>query len=208
MKLSFKPRQTVAVGAVATVFLLVANVAFFLNRGIEDSYYPTTYSTIYYPTDRPVILEWQEIEGGIAVPWIKLYRRVAGAELVVETGMPGTEVSVVTQVAAPAGDYAFPWPQTTVADDLGIARLRVPYPTTPPGAHIVAGELMVGEARISSTVAARRWSSSPRGSTASRGAGAGASGTRRASSRRSSPGSCACSANRSPPRSGGRSAPV
>lgn len=48
-----------------TLILLLANVAYFLNRGWEDTYYPTSYATIYYPTDRPVVREWREANGGI-----------------------------------------------------------------------------------------------------------------------------------------------
>jgi len=51
--------------AALTLVLFAANIAFFLNRDMEDSYYPTTYATIYYPTDRPVISDWKEVEGGI-----------------------------------------------------------------------------------------------------------------------------------------------
>lgn len=57
------PRKTIS--WVVTLALFLANLTYFLNRGWEDTYYPTSYATIYYPTDRPVIREWHEVEGGI-----------------------------------------------------------------------------------------------------------------------------------------------
>lgn len=38
--------------------LLIANVWYFLARDWESSYYPTTYATLYYPTDIPTIEWW------------------------------------------------------------------------------------------------------------------------------------------------------
>lgn len=48
-----------------TAILLLLNVFYFLNRNWEDSYWVTSYSTIYYPADRPIISGWAEVDGGI-----------------------------------------------------------------------------------------------------------------------------------------------
>ncbi|MEX0330406.1 MAG: transglutaminase domain-containing protein [Puniceicoccaceae bacterium] len=55
----------------ATVLLLVANIWYFLTRSWESTFYPTSYATIYYPTDRPVVTSWQEADGGVeaVVKW-------------------------------------------------------------------------------------------------------------------------------------------
>ena len=45
--------------------LFAANLVHFLTRGIEDSYYPVSYSTIYFPTDRPVVSGWQVVDEGL-----------------------------------------------------------------------------------------------------------------------------------------------
>ena len=42
---------------ILALILFAANLAHFLTRGWEDSFYPASYSTIYFPTDRPVIEE-------------------------------------------------------------------------------------------------------------------------------------------------------
>lgn len=48
-----------------TLLLLAANVWYFLGRSWEDSFFPASYSTIYYPTDTPVIRGWYENPGRI-----------------------------------------------------------------------------------------------------------------------------------------------
>ena len=49
----------------ATIVLFVANLGHFLTRPWEASFYQVSYSTIYFPTDRPVVTSWQEVEGGL-----------------------------------------------------------------------------------------------------------------------------------------------
>jgi hypothetical protein len=50
---------------IATTGLLVANLVHFLTRPYEASFYPSSYSTMYFPTDRPVVTGWQEVDGGV-----------------------------------------------------------------------------------------------------------------------------------------------
>lgn len=47
------------------LLLLAANLTHFLTRSWEASFYQTSYSTIYIPTDIPVVRDWVEVEGGI-----------------------------------------------------------------------------------------------------------------------------------------------
>jgi hypothetical protein len=56
---------------IVAVLLFVGNVMHFLTRPYEASFYQTSYATIYFPTDRPVVEEWREVEGGIeaVVKW-------------------------------------------------------------------------------------------------------------------------------------------
>jgi transglutaminase-like putative cysteine protease len=57
-------RHTLIVRLAAALFLLllVANVAVFLDREWESSFFPTSYATLYYPLDVPTIREWKVIE--------------------------------------------------------------------------------------------------------------------------------------------------
>lgn len=50
---------------ILTLVFLLLNIAYFFSRAWEDSYYPVSYATIYYPKDRPVIRKWKVVSGGI-----------------------------------------------------------------------------------------------------------------------------------------------
>lgn len=49
-----------------TLVLLGANLWYFFGRSWEDSFFPASYSTIYYPTDMPVIKGWHQDGGELA----------------------------------------------------------------------------------------------------------------------------------------------
>ena len=55
-----------------TLVLLSANLWHFLHRDWEASYYPASYATIYYPTDRPVVKGWSAVEGGLGYEFAAL----------------------------------------------------------------------------------------------------------------------------------------
>lgn len=47
--------------SILCIVLLVANVWHFLVRENEASFYPTSYATLYYPSDIPTVREWRKI---------------------------------------------------------------------------------------------------------------------------------------------------
>ena len=56
------------------IVLLIANVWHFLVRENEASFYPTSYATLYYPSDIPTIHEWKKIANGqlqVKISWTK-----------------------------------------------------------------------------------------------------------------------------------------
>jgi len=56
------------------IVLLIANIWHFLVRENEASFYPTSYATLYYPSDIPTIREWKKIATGqlqVKIGWTK-----------------------------------------------------------------------------------------------------------------------------------------
>lgn len=51
--------------ALLSLVLLGLNLVYFFGRGWEDSFYPTSYATLYFSKERPVIEQWQAVPGGI-----------------------------------------------------------------------------------------------------------------------------------------------
>ena len=54
--------KLVTISLILFIVLLVANIWHFLAREMESSFYPTTYATLYYPSDVPTIRKWKKID--------------------------------------------------------------------------------------------------------------------------------------------------
>lgn len=50
---------------ILTFVFLLLNIAYFLSRSWENSFYPISYSSIYFPKDRPVVRKWKVVPEGI-----------------------------------------------------------------------------------------------------------------------------------------------
>lgn len=60
--------------SILSIVLLIANVWHFMVRENEASYYPTSYATLYYPSDIPTIREWKKLSNGqlqVKITWTK-----------------------------------------------------------------------------------------------------------------------------------------
>jgi len=53
--------KLVTISLILFIVLLVANIWHFLVREKESSFYPTSYATLYYPSDIPTVREWQQV---------------------------------------------------------------------------------------------------------------------------------------------------
>ncbi|RQV99293.1 hypothetical protein EH221_00445, partial [bacterium] len=53
--------RLVTIALILFITLLVANIWHFLVREKESSFYPTSYATLYYPSDIPTVREWKQV---------------------------------------------------------------------------------------------------------------------------------------------------
>jgi len=86
------------------LLLLVANLYVFLTRGFEDSYYPSNYATLNYPTDTPTLREWQ-VESGNRLRPVLVWNQTPDqwqlyVDGVLTQTMPGTD-PVIQLAGAP-----------------------------------------------------------------------------------------------------------
>lgn len=90
---------------IITLLLLAANLWFFLRRSFEDSYYPVHYSTIYYPTDLPVVRQWIEREQEKIEADIRWSAPVTGWEIAVNGESQGRVAGKNPVFNLPIGEY-------------------------------------------------------------------------------------------------------
>jgi hypothetical protein len=100
-----------------SIVLFLINLIYFLMRDWEASYLPSNYATMYYPTERPVIVEWSETPSGIrpelswSVPvegWRiekegEFYAEVSGRELEIPLKEDDTDMRSYEAIPLPEG---------------------------------------------------------------------------------------------------------